>query len=603
MKKKTVNPILARAAMTLLMMLLTTATVQAMQIFVIDHTGKTITLDVDPGDAIYKVKDKILDKEGYTRDRQHLIFTDQELDDGHTLAEYNIQEESTLYLVLRRNVTINNGRTDLTLLYGDELSGSTSGTVTIADGASITLNDATITNGIVCEGSATITLAGTNRVTVTHYTAGIRVGGSGTTLTIRGDGSLTVTGGKESAGIGLDETYNVDVIGGDIVIEGGDITATGGLLTGGNDYEYGGAGIGTGYIYAGGSNSKTARIGDITIKGGSVTAIGYTGIGKGDVGDGCQAEIGTVTIYDTIDRVVASGSGINGGIGAVTYMHGMTDVTMSNSDFFMFDNSFAGDILTGAIITTTIQPKITNFDDYTAYTVLSDAFVPIAIYTKTLGSERVGKHQAWMVPFDHTITTADEEKFIFYKINMIANSPSPGVEASDEVWVFLTKLNAGDVLHANMPYVYKPKETVTDYPFTSTDVTLKAKNTDVLAKTETLEDIYSFYGTYGNTTPAASDPFYYVGIDGNLSLGNNGAVTVGPYRWIVRKTSKNGGTSSYSPKMHFFDPEENDPTGVASFANENQNETQNCFDLAGRKVKALQKGGIYIVNGRKVFIK
>ena len=45
MKKKTVNSILARVAMTLLMMLLTTATVRAMQIFVIDHTGKTITLE------------------------------------------------------------------------------------------------------------------------------------------------------------------------------------------------------------------------------------------------------------------------------------------------------------------------------------------------------------------------------------------------------------------------------------------------------------------------------------------------------------------------------------------------------------------------------
>ena len=45
MQKKTVNSILARAAMTLLMMLLTIATVRAMQIFVIDHTGKTITLE------------------------------------------------------------------------------------------------------------------------------------------------------------------------------------------------------------------------------------------------------------------------------------------------------------------------------------------------------------------------------------------------------------------------------------------------------------------------------------------------------------------------------------------------------------------------------
>ncbi|MBR1669145.1 MAG: hypothetical protein IJ695_00415 [Butyrivibrio sp.] len=41
----------------------------------------------------------------------------------------------------------------------DVLTSSTSGTVTIPNGASITLSDAAI-GGIVCEGSATITLAG-----------------------------------------------------------------------------------------------------------------------------------------------------------------------------------------------------------------------------------------------------------------------------------------------------------------------------------------------------------------------------------------------------------------------------------------------------------
>ena len=242
------------------------------------------------------------------------------------------------------------------------------------------------------------------------------------------------------------------------------------------------------------------------------------------------------------------------------------------------------------------------------YLQTSDSDVDVATYTKTLGAERIGKHQAWFVPFDYTITSADEAKFTFYKINMIANSPDPSVEASNEVWVFLTKLSADDVLHANMPYVYKPKEAVTDYPFTSNNVTLKAKNTGVIADTRTLEDIYSFYGTYENTTPAASDPFYYVGIDGNLSLGNNGSVTVGPYRWILRKTSKYGGTSSYSPKVRFFDPEEDDVTGVASVVNENDNE--NVYDLSGRRINgqwSMVNGqlpkGIYIVNGRKVFIK
>jgi len=141
--------------------------------------------------------------------------------------------------------------------------------------------------------------------------------------------------------------------------------------------------------------------------------------------------------------------------------------------------------------------------DGDTYTRTEDYEVTAATYKKT--TDRVGKRHAWLMPFDYTITADDADNFTFYKINMIANSPDPEQDATNDIWVFLKPMAEGDMLHANMPYVYKPKKAVTDYEFTTTAHTiLKAKADDARITMMTAENTYTIYGTYAPTTATAT---------------------------------------------------------------------------------------------------
>ena len=73
---------------------------EGIQIFVKLLTGNTLALDVKTLDTIETVKKKIQEKEGIPIDQQRLLFAGRELENNKTLYDYNVQNQTTLHLVL-----------------------------------------------------------------------------------------------------------------------------------------------------------------------------------------------------------------------------------------------------------------------------------------------------------------------------------------------------------------------------------------------------------------------------------------------------------------------------------------------------------------------
>ena len=106
MKKKRLFRTLTATVLCLSMLCMNAS---AMQIFVKTLTGKHITLEVEPGDYISTVKTKIQEREGIPPDQQRLTYQGKLLEnDNETLADHNVQKDSTLILTLRLPGTAEN---------------------------------------------------------------------------------------------------------------------------------------------------------------------------------------------------------------------------------------------------------------------------------------------------------------------------------------------------------------------------------------------------------------------------------------------------------------------------------------------------------------
>jgi len=142
----------------------------AMQISVnVSFAEKTIVLEVEPTDTIDSIKGKIQEKEGVPPDRQCLFFAGEYLEEGKTLSDYNIQEESTIDLYLPYLNILGTPVTDRNkdAIAGDGITGAVSydpATKTLTlDNAGVALETGGGT-AIFSEDDLTVNLVGENRL-------------------------------------------------------------------------------------------------------------------------------------------------------------------------------------------------------------------------------------------------------------------------------------------------------------------------------------------------------------------------------------------------------------------------------------------------------
>ena len=170
-----------------------------------------------------------------TRPALSAITTDQYLSSGVSMTvntpAWNGDLSNLTASSSERYATANNGVTITGTLAANVK-------VSIADGATVTLDGANINNssksgsvscaGITCKGNATINLYGGSINNINSNSdgyPGIQAGPSGNTLTIQGTGSLSAQGGSNAPGIGGGNEItcgNISLLGGTISACGGD---------------------------------------------------------------------------------------------------------------------------------------------------------------------------------------------------------------------------------------------------------------------------------------------------------------------------------------------------------------------------------------------
>ena len=207
--------------------------------------------------------------------------------------------------------------------------------------------------------------------------------------------------------------------------------------------------------------------------------------------------------------------------------------------------------------------------------------------------------QALYVPFEIPVTEKFLEEFEVADLNDIRQYDHDNNGVADETVVEAFMVTDG-VLEANYPYLIRAK-VAGEKSITVTDATLYATEENSI-DCSSVHERYIFTSTYSTIATSALTGCYAL---------NNGIwqpiaddASLGAFRFYLSIESRDGNMpAARNIRMRIIGKETGD--GTTSIDNISDAENLNSeiiYDLKGRSVTAPEKG-LYIINGKKVFIK
>ena len=277
-------------------------------------SGKTIALDVESGDSIDNVKQKVQNAAGVSATEQYLYYGGKFLNNGRTLADYNIQKESTLLVASEAKGTPSG--TPLTAAEPSKEWVNITEEKVLTEGTYFLCNNVNLTHPLVIRGNVTLDLNGFV----------LKITGSGSVIKIE-SGSLTLVDSHPAAihkfVKNTDDLWMLDESQGAGIVRGGIIT--GGIgrehsfsSVYGSISENGGGGVfinqDASFVMEGGNIVGCSAVGEHNTAGGVLVARSASFVMKAGKIAGCTAARGGGVYVADRDGDYALGSfTMNGG--------------------------------------------------------------------------------------------------------------------------------------------------------------------------------------------------------------------------------------------------------------------------------------------------